>query len=90
MDGKATLTISNCNFDDYSMIILHCTHNGTATTWDGSNSGNIYLSTIEYGTVSYSWLDLTGDDWCGAYLVNNTQIKLTGGAGVYVNRVYGV
>lgn len=89
MDGRATLSLSGKNFDQYQMIVIYVScENGD---WAGDfHSVQLVCPTAQYGNPSYDWKDLVGSDWCGAYLINNYQIKPYGGSAVYIRRVVGI
>lgn len=89
MDGGAVLSLGGVNFDQYQLICIYvsCENNDAV----GSNlAGQMQCPTAQYGSPSYDWVDITGNDWAGAYLINNYQIKPYGGAGVWIRRVVGV
>lgn len=89
MDSREVLSLTNIDFNDYQAICLYVSCEPSPAV-DSNLAGQMLCPTAEYGAVSYSWLDLTGRDWCGAYLINNYQIQPYAGAGVWILRVVGM
>lgn len=89
MDSREVLSLTNIDFNDYQAICLYVSCEPSPAV-DSNLAGQMLCPTAEYGAVSYSWLDLTGHDWCGAYLINNYQIQPYAGAGVWILRVVGM
>lgn len=89
MDSREVLSLTNIDFNDYQAICLYVSCDPSPAV-DSNLAGQMLCPTAEYGAVSYSWLDLTGRDWCGAYLINNYQIQPYAGAGVWILRVVGM
>lgn len=90
MDGGAVLSLNGKNFDQYQMIVIYAACENSDGYSRVDFAGQITCPTAQYGAVSYGWLDLTGNDWCGAYLINNYQIKPSAGSGVWIRRVVGI
>lgn len=90
MDGGSNLVINDHDFDNYSMIVISCNTENNDSDPSFIRNGLIYCTTAQYGSRSCTWLDLTGDDWAGAYLVDNHTIKPGAGAGVWIRAVYGI
>lgn len=90
MDRGANLTIPNVTFENYRAIVLFVSVENHENYFGSNYSGQLVLPTAIFGNQSYNWIDLTGDDWCGASLINNTTIKPIAGSGVWIKRVYGI
>ncbi|MGL5767273.1 MAG: hypothetical protein ACRCX8_16700 [Sarcina sp.] len=89
MDGGAELQLGGINFDNYQIIMMYVVCDNSDAV-GGQLAGQLTCPTAQYGAPSYDWEDITGSDWCGAYLIDNWRIKPTAGSGVWIRRVYGI
>lgn len=90
MDGGSALTISNYNFDEYTTIVVSCNTDNNDTDTSAHRNCCLYCPTAKYGARSGTWMDLTGDDWAGAWLSNNHTIIPQAGGDVWIRAVYGI
>lgn len=90
MDGGSALTISNYTFSEFTTIVVSCNTDNNDTDTGAFRNGCIYCPTAWYGARSYNWVDLTGDDWAGAWLKDDHTIIPQAGAGVWIRAVYGI
>lgn len=90
MDGGSALTISNYTFSEFTTIVVSCNTDNNDTDTGAFRNGCIYCPTAWYGARSYNWIDLTGDDWAGAWLKDDHTIIPQAGAGVWIRAVYGI
>lgn len=90
MDGGSALTLSNYDFNTFSTIVVSCNTDDNDTDTGGWRNCCLYCPTAKYGARSGTVMDLTGDDWAGAWLRDNHSIIPQAGGGVWIRAVYGI
>lgn len=90
MDGGSALTISNYNFSEFTSIVISCNTDNNDTDTGGWRNCCLYCPTAWYGARSNTVMDLTGDDWAGAWLKDEHTIIPQAGGDVWIRAVYGI
>lgn len=90
MDGGSALTISNYTFSEFTTIVVSCNTDQNDTDTSAHRNCCLYCPTAWFGARSGTWMDLTGDDWAGAWLKDDHTIIPQAGGGVWIRAVYGI
>lgn len=88
MDNGTPLKITDHDFNNYGMIVIHVDADNGDQISDRSN--NIICPTHFYGNKTNMWVDLTGSDSAAARLIDNHTIGVQGWSGVWVKYVFGI
>ncbi|WP_319201326.1 pyocin knob domain-containing protein [uncultured Ilyobacter sp.] len=89
MDSGTALDMAGEDFSNYQLIVMYVSHT-TADAVGKNYAGQLTCPTYSYGYRSYDWCDITGDDWCGAYLIDSNSIKPYASHGVYIRQIVGI